>query len=95
MDAAAEKERWRRYGPELRLILWAAWDPIDVGVPLDEYDTYAPQVWELLGRGASEDEVAAHLRNIRERSIEVGSHEQDIRAAEKLWEWWHWRFDDA
>jgi len=62
VNAAVEKERWRRYGPELRLILWAAWDPIDVGVPPDEYDTYAPQVWELLRSGASEDDVAAHLR---------------------------------
>ena len=95
MDAAAEKARWRQYGPELRLILWAAWDPIGVGVPLDEYDTYAPQVWELLRSGASEDEVAVHLRRIRERSISTGTHEQDIHAAEKLWEWWQTRFEDA
>ena len=95
MDAAAEKERWRRYGPELRLILWAAWDPIGVGVPLDEYDTYAPQVWELLRSGASEDDLAAHLGSIRARSIQTGTHEQDIRAAEKLWDWWHWRFEDV
>jgi hypothetical protein len=68
-------------GPELRLILWAASDPIGGGVPLDEYDTYAPQVWELLRSGASEDDVAAHLRSHRERSIETGGHEHDIRAA--------------
>ena len=32
---------------ELRLILWAAWDPIG-HVPRDEYDTYIPRLWTLL-----------------------------------------------
>jgi hypothetical protein len=33
---------WKRQGEEeLRLILWAAWDPIG-GVPRDEYERYAP-----------------------------------------------------
>lgn len=94
MDAAREKERWRRYGPKLGLIPWAAWDPIGDGVPLDEYDTHAPQVWELLRSGASKDEIAAHLRSVRERSMEMGGDEQDARAAEKLREWWRWRSEE-
>ncbi len=92
LDAGDEKQRWRRYGPELCLLLWATWDPIGVGVPLDEYDNYAPPVWTLLARGASEEEIALHLRDVRRRMMEVGSDEHDTRAASKLWEWWHWRF---
>lgn len=94
VDAAVEKERWRRYGPELCLLLWATWDPIPGDVPLDEYDNYAPPVWTLLARGASEEEIASHLRDVRERMMEVGGAEQDARAASKIWEWWHWRFEE-
>jgi hypothetical protein len=93
VDAAVEKERWRQYGPELRLILWAAWDPIGAGVPLDEYDSYAPQVWELLRRGADTDEIAAHLRGVRQRLMGLAGDEHDARAADKLSQWWHSRVD--
>jgi len=48
---------WREVGEaELRLILWAAWDPIG-GVPRDEYDWYVPRLWGLLR------ELAAVLRS--------------------------------
>ena len=50
------------------------------------------RVWTLLARGASEEEIALHLRDVRRRMMEVGSDEHDTRAASKLWEWWHWRF---
>jgi hypothetical protein len=79
VNAGDEKQRWRRYGPEFCLLLWATWDPIGVGVPLDEYDNYAPPVWTLLARGASEEEIASHLRDVRERMMEVGGDEQDAR----------------
>ena len=59
-----------------------------------QYDTYAPQVWEPLRSGASKDEIASHLRSVRERSMEMGGDEQDARAAEKLREWWRWRSDE-
>jgi hypothetical protein len=42
------EEWWQEVGEaELRLILWAAWDPIG-GVPRDEYDWYVPRLWALL-----------------------------------------------
>jgi hypothetical protein len=42
------EEWWQEVGEaELRLILWAAWDPIG-RVPRDEYDWYVPQLWALL-----------------------------------------------
>jgi hypothetical protein len=42
------EEWWQEVGEaELRLILWAAWDPIG-RVPRDEYDWYVPQLWKLL-----------------------------------------------
>jgi hypothetical protein len=42
------EEWWQELGePELRLILWAAWDPIG-RVPRDEYDWYVPRLWGLL-----------------------------------------------
>lgn len=46
-------EWWREVGEaELRLILWAAWDPIG-GVPRDEYDWYVPRLWGLLREHAA------------------------------------------
>jgi hypothetical protein len=42
-------DQWRLESgdAELRLILWAAWDPIG-GVPRDEYDSYRPALWALI-----------------------------------------------
>jgi hypothetical protein len=46
-------EWWREVGEaELRLILWAAWDPIG-RVPRDEYDWYVPGLWALLREHAA------------------------------------------
>lgn len=42
------EEWWQDVGQaELRLILWAAWDPLG-RVPRDEYDWYVPRLWALL-----------------------------------------------
>jgi hypothetical protein len=47
------EEWWQEVGEaELRLILWAAWDPIG-HVPRDEYDWYVPRLWALLREHAS------------------------------------------
>lgn len=47
------EEWWQEVGEaELRLILWAAWDPIG-RVPRDEYDWYVPRLWALLREHAS------------------------------------------
>ncbi len=43
MDAGADaqKQRFRKFAPELGLLLWAIW-PIGAWVPIDEYDAYVP-----------------------------------------------------
>lgn len=51
----------------VELVLHWAWDPIcvrGVAEAIDEYDSYAPAVLELLGRGAPEEEVADYLTHI-------------------------------
>jgi hypothetical protein len=92
VEAKAHADRWRKYGSEVSLILWAAWDPIGA-VPLDEYESYAPPVWRLLAEGASEMEIAAHLGKVRESAMGVGGPENDQRAAATLWQWWYWQFE--
>lgn len=53
--------------PKLRMVesvLRWAWDPIGVrgvGEALDEYDSYAPPVLELLERASPNEQVAAYL----------------------------------
>lgn len=52
-DWSSLEEWWQEIGEaELRLILWAAWDPIG-GVPRDEYDWYVPRLGALLREHAS------------------------------------------
>jgi hypothetical protein len=60
--------------PKLRMVrsvLHWAWDPIGVaGVAQahDEYDSYAPAVWQMLEHGSSSEALAIHLGEIeRER----------------------------
>lgn len=93
MDGAAKRkaDRFRRYAPELELLLWAVWDPIGAGVPLDEYAGYAPMVWGLLERGAAVEEVAALLTKIAVDRIGAPGDTSEY-AAERLMQWWYWRF---
>lgn len=87
---------WKRQGEEeLRLILWAAWDPIR-GVPRDEYEDYAPQIASLLQRGGSLDDVAAALARIRTESIGMPPNPaRDQEVADKLRDWYEHPFFDT
>jgi hypothetical protein len=80
---------WKRQGEEeLRLILWAAWDPIG-GVPRDEYESYAPQIASLLRKGATPEAVAAALGEIRTETIGLPPNPvRDREVAEKLRDWY-------
>jgi hypothetical protein len=80
---------WKRQGEEeLSLILWAAWDPIG-GVPRDEYETYASQVASRLRAGATPDEIAAFLGEIRTGSIGLGPDPAaDKVVAYKIQDWY-------
>lgn len=72
---------------ELRLILWAAWDPIGM-VPRDEYDRYIPRVWELLRNRAAKEEIAAQLGEWRtERMGLPPDPNRDLVVAWKLCDW--------
>ena len=92
MSAREWREFWRDRGMrELRLVLWACWDPIG-GTPPGEYDNYAFRVASLLGSRASRAAVAEELGRIRRDAL--GSEpcpEEDARAADKIGDW----FDHA
>ena len=55
------------------VLLWA-WDPIGVrGIPeaVDEYDSYAPAVLELLESGASDRSIADYLTGVTRDRMEL------------------------
>jgi hypothetical protein len=47
---------------QVQAILHTDWDPIGAAVPLDEYDSYAWSVLELLQNRASRREIESFLR---------------------------------
>ena len=72
------------------------WDPIgvlpgpgdDMG-PMDEYDSYAPQIVSLLSRGATVEAIAEHLEGIRTGMMgHPPLREVDERFAQELVSWW-------
>ncbi len=72
------------------------WDPIGViadqreaGIPLSEYDSYAPTILTMLRKGCNEKKLAQHLGTIQ--SLEMGLAplpEKDYKIAEELINWW-------
>ena len=87
-----ERVRWKRYGRELAVLLWAVWDPL--GGPPNEYQEYILPLWGLLARGVDEEEIAAQLTQFR--TINMGllpDQASDDETAAKLKEWWFWRFE--
>lgn len=81
---------WRHTGEEeLRLILWAAWDPIGVGVPRDEYETYAPRLASILRNGATPEDIAAALGQWRTESMGLPPDpDSDLTVALKVRDWY-------
>jgi hypothetical protein len=66
-DGVLAKERSREVRRSIRRILMSQWDPIEVSdtpEAADEYDLYIGGVYELLERGASENNICAYLRDI-------------------------------
>ncbi len=61
---------------QLKWILFVDWDPIGVlgsnGDMLDEYDSYAPEIYLLLHRKASQQDLLDHLKFLEVNSMEVG-----------------------
>jgi len=93
LSAEGEKKLWRTFGPELDLILWAVWNPIGAGEPLDEYSTYTPVIWNMLRSGATTGAVADQLAAWRVERIGLNpDDEHDRLTAERISNWWYWRF---
>ena len=84
---------WSSVGEEeLRLILWAAWDPIGY-VPRDEYEAYAPRVASILRSGGTPEDVAAALAHWRTDSMALPADaERDLAVALKLRDWYEHPF---
>lgn len=92
MSAPEWREFWRDRGMrELRLVLWASWDPIG-GTPPGEYDDCAFRIASLLGSRASRQALVEELGRIRANLIgDDADPARDFYAAEKIGDW----FDHA
>ena len=82
-----EKELQMRVNEVLHYI----WDPIGVrGEPRarDEYDSYVPEVYSLLQKGAAPDQIAAHLNRIATERMGLNSNiEHSLLTAHNLLDW--------
>jgi hypothetical protein len=93
MDSEAKvvKERFK-YASELGLVLWAVWNPIGTSVPIDEYESYVPVIWKLLAEHAGIEAISTALAQIADERM-GGDRGTSRQTAERLTEWWYWRFD--
>lgn len=61
---------WERFSHPLgfvRLVLLVDWDPIGIfgyAGAMNEYDSYAEEIYNLLVSDASQEDIVAHLRQI-------------------------------
>jgi hypothetical protein len=75
------------------------WDPIGViedqaavGYPPNEYDRYAPEVYALLLRGCSIDDLAGYLSHVRTEAMGLEeSIAEDRQLADRILAWWRSR----
>lgn len=88
-SAAAWRDFWRERGErELRLLLWAVWDPLGSEALLSEYDACTTRVATLLGSRASRDALVAELARIRAGELGLDADPAaDERAAAKISRW--------
>ncbi len=77
----------------IRLLLLIEWDPIKIfGEPgaMDEYDTYAVQVYDLLQSDAGVSDVAHCLSRVQSELMSKKTEpERLLLLAEKLWHTYH------
>ena len=60
---------WKEDVDAIRRVLMSEWDPIDCGVPDDEYDGYIPVIYRLLQQRVGVDELASHLTKIETENM--------------------------
>lgn len=66
-----DKDRIRKIKGLIREILMNGWDPIGVAEAADEYDIYIGDIYALIARGTSAQEINSHLRAIEVERIEL------------------------
>jgi hypothetical protein len=95
--AAAELNEWNRWWRRrgeagLRALLMTLWDPIGVaGIPeaKDEYDNYLLQVAKRLRGGASDEELAGYLGDVRVGAMGLSpSRPADVDVARRIRLWY-------
>jgi hypothetical protein len=95
-DVDDNKRRPRRQIGEVEKLL-RAWDPIGVigdliadGLPPNEYDDYAPHIVGMLQRGATREDLVAHLRYCRTGAMGLEPNDAaDTATANEICAWWH------
>ncbi|HEX7706493.1 MAG TPA: hypothetical protein VF701_08555 [Thermoanaerobaculia bacterium] len=59
------------------------------GLPPNEYDDYAPYIVGMLQRGATRDDLIAHLRYCRTGAIGLDPNDSaDTAVANEIYGWW-------
>lgn len=79
-----DKKQSREMRVQIRRVLMETWDPIGIGsIPEAEadYDSYLGEVYALLLRNASIDEIADYLRWVETSRMELHLPEQRRNAA--------------
>ncbi len=92
---------WQRLATPLgfiRLVLLADWDPLGVFgyvETMDEYDSYAVPVYDLLCAGASNHQIAEHLRAMETGRMGVRGRANLDAVADKLRQVYEMSCDEA
>ena len=84
---------WRAEGEQgLARVLMESWDPIGVAdqpAAADEYDSYVPALGSILKAGATLEEIANYLSQIRREQMGLFSHAAaDLAAARSVLKWY-------
>ena len=83
-----DKAESRRIRAAIGRVLLQDWDPIGINHEpnaQDEYDGYVGEIYELLLRQATEDEISAHLLQIVQERMGLNSNkDQQSRTVEAL-----------
>ena len=75
---------YQRLFDEIDFLLWREWDPIG-GVPRNEYERYAPQIFQLKIQKANTDAIAGALLQFETEYIGVeGNLDNCTRVAELI-----------
>jgi hypothetical protein len=80
-----QRRDWKADVDAIRSILMSEWDPIGCGVPDDEYDSYIPEIYNLMQARVCVWELASRLQEIEtQRMGLLAQPEVDQRVAKIL-----------